>query len=206
MDEEGSDENNFSDRDDGHSRVPSSHGHDSDDEDANVSDLNRRFLAEIGVGIEIGEDALLLPTLTEFISLKRWDKDAYVFCKQKYNAILPFLAGIKEKSLEATCERLLEGTAVRGLTVRSTIYEFMRELISMVGMRPLTLAPLTIAALATPTKKVAAKRAHDVLLFMKALVLQEVSALDEFYLTTQRGYIDHRCEGRCGGTSAATYT
>ena len=34
MEEEGSDENNFSDRDDDHSRIPSSHEHDSDDEDA----------------------------------------------------------------------------------------------------------------------------------------------------------------------------
>ena len=52
------------------------YGENEYDESADTMDLNRQFLAKMGIGIEIGENAMLLPTLTEFISLKKWDREA----------------------------------------------------------------------------------------------------------------------------------
>ena len=66
-----------------------------------IRDLNERFLEALGglgTGVEPAGEKLLMSCITQPISLKRWDRDAYGFCKQKYNLILPFMEGVKDKS------------------------------------------------------------------------------------------------------------
>ena len=158
-----------------------------------IRDLNERFLEALGglgTGVEPASEKLLMSCITQPISLKIWDRDAYGFCKQKYNLILPFMEGVKDKeSVKESFTKLHEGARQRGVKFQSTLYEFMREIMGMIGMRPLTLAPLTIAALASPMNGIAAPRANEVLIFMKGVMLQNDGELDDYFLSTGKGVI-----------------